>query len=240
MHVNALNGRRDTVSWIRCKAYSVRWRGARPCQGCGCGGKEPRLARWSHCLHSRQTITKEEEQGNTRARRKDEGVFFLRRNCSENFLLRCIDTAGNGRQWRRRRRWQQGGEKKEKQWEEEECLFSPSSLLCPVFSLPFVLLAVHVCARVCMCVCVCALSGTLESFTDYLTHVTSFWRAFNGRGLSGSRSLLTLSLPPPLWWGSWQTPLTVFHRVSPCTTYFHRCEATCTFYALRLSFWHDI
>lgn len=43
--------------------------------------------------------------------------------------------------------------------------------------------------------CLCEHTGALESFTDYLTHALSFWRAFNGGGLSGSESLLTLTLP---------------------------------------------
>lgn len=58
----------------------------------------------------------------------------------------------------------------------------------PVFGLfpPFLSIQRCLCFCVCVCVCVYTLCATLESFTDYLTHVTSFWRAFNGGGLSGS------------------------------------------------------
>lgn len=94
------------------------------------------------------------------------------------------------------REWEKGEEKKkEKEGERSSVysLFLPSS--CQSFPSLFVRSVVFVLLHVCVCVCVHTLTGTLESFTDYLTHVTSFWRAFNGGGLSGSRSLLTLSLP---------------------------------------------
>ena len=39
-----------------------------------------------------------------------------------------------------------------------------------------------VCANVFVCVCTHTPAATLESFTDYLTHVTSVWSGFNGTG----------------------------------------------------------
>lgn len=52
-------------------------------------------------------------------------------------------------------------------------------LFLPSTAQPFPSLFVPPVVCVLVRVCVEPLSGTLESFTDYLTHVTSFWRAFN-------------------------------------------------------------
>lgn len=55
----------------------------------------------------------------------------------------------------------------------------------PLLSLFPPFLSVECCMCSSLSVCVYTLTGTLESFTDYLAHAMSFWRAFIVGGLSG-------------------------------------------------------